>query len=163
MYSKSKTSFADSISCVPKILLHLTNFIFTLYLFYVRGQAKNIIGRVKKNKVLPWIAGTSLQAARPRNHFPPYKHCIRVGGIQITHIDIPEIARFTIYRFLGVLWIFLPSQISVRYFPKGIFLSATSQVSISQVTTSQMWNFPSGNFPKVRLGPLRRRRPQWGA
>ena len=23
-------------------------------------------------------------------------------------------------------------------------------------------NFPSGNFPKVRLGPLRRRRLQWG-
>jgi len=32
----------------------------------------------------------------------------------------------------------------------------------SQVATFQMFNFPSGNFPKVRLGPLRRRRLQWG-
>ena len=29
-------------------------------------------------------------------------------------------------------------------------------------TTSQMCNFPSGNFPKVRLGPLRSRRLQLG-
>ena len=31
-----------------------------------------------------------------------------------------------------------------------------------QVATSQVCNFPSGNFPKVRLGPLRRCRLQWG-
>ena len=43
----------------------------------------------------------------------------------------------------------------VRYYPKGIFPRATSQVTISQVATSQMCN-----FPKVRLGPLRRRRLQ---
>ena len=34
------------------------------------------------------------------------------------------------------------------------------QVTISQVATSQMYNFPSDNFPQVRLGPLRRRRLQ---
>ena len=33
------------------------------------------------------------------------------------------------------------------HFPKGDFSSD---------------NIPSGNFPKVRLGPLRRRRLQWG-
>ena len=48
------------------------------------------------------------------------------------------------------------------YFPKGIFPRATSQVTISQVVTSQMCNFPSGNFSKVRLGPLRRRWLQRG-
>ena len=37
-----------------------------------------------------------------------------------------------------------------------------SQVTIFQVSTSQMCNFPSGNFPKVRLGPLRRNMLQWG-
>ena len=39
------------------------------------------------------------------------------------------------------------------YFPKGIFQKATSQVTISQVVTSQsqVYNFPSGNFTKVRL------------
>ena len=39
----------------------------------------------------------------------------------------------------------------LRYYPKGIFQRATSQMS----------NFPRGNFPKVRLGLLRRRRLQW--
>ena len=38
------------------------------------------------------------------------------------------------------------------YFPNGIFPEATSQ----------MCNFPSGNFQEVRLGPLRRRKLQWG-
>jgi len=36
-----------------------------------------------------------------------------------------------------------------------IFMNFFSQVTISQKTTSQMYNFPNGNFPKVRLGPLR--------
>jgi len=45
----------------------------------------------------------------------------------------------------------------VRYFPKGIFPRTTSQVTIFQIC-----NFPSGNFLKVRLGLLRRRRLQWG-
>jgi len=35
-------------------------------------------------------------------------------------------------------------------------------VTTSQVATSQMYIFPSGNFPKVRLGLLRRRRLQRG-
>ena len=39
----------------------------------------------------------------------------------------------------------------------GIFPRATNQV-----TTFQMCNFPSGKFPKVRLGLLRRRRLQCG-
>ena len=71
MYSKSKTSFADSISDVPTIFLHLTNFIFTLYLFYVRGQAKNIIGRVKKKQsptLNSWYKLAGSQAEKP---FPP--------------------------------------------------------------------------------------------
>ena len=47
--------------------------------------------------------------------------------------------------------------LGVRYFPKGIFTRATSQVTISQYSTSQMCNFPSGNFQKVRLGTLSRK------
>ena len=43
-----------------------------------------------------------------------------------------------------------------------IFPSATVQATISQVATAQMCNFPSGNFPKVRIGLLRRCRLQWG-
>ena len=51
----------------------------------------------------------------------------------------------------------------VRYFSKVIFPRATSQVTISQVATCQMCNFPSNiSFPKVRLGPLRSHRLQWG-
>ena len=50
----------------------------------------------------------------------------------------------------------------VRYFPKCIFLRANSQVSISQVETSKMCNFPCGNFPLVRLGPLSRSRLHLG-
>ena len=52
----------------------------------------------------------------------------------------------------------------VRYFPEGIFPKATPKyVTVSPVVTFQLCNFQSGNFPKVRLGPLRRRRMQWGA
>ena len=40
----------------------------------------------------------------------------------------------------------------------GTFLKATSKVLNSQVATSQMCNFPSVIFPKVKLGPLMRRR-----
>ena len=43
----------------------------------------------------------------------------------------------------------------------GTFPKAFSQVTIFQVATSQMCNFRSGNFLKVRLGPMRRRRLQW--
>ena len=43
-----------------------------------------------------------------------------------------------------------------------IFPRATSQVTASQLATSQLCNFPSGNFLKVRLGPLRRCRLQKG-
>ena len=41
----------------------------------------------------------------------------------------------------------------------GIFPKAFSQVTISPMGTSQMCNFPSGNFPKVTLGLLKL---QWG-
>ena len=47
--------------------------------------------------------------------------------------------------------------ISQRHFPKW----QLSKCAISQVTTFQMCNIPSGNFPKVRLGTLRRRKLQW--
>ena len=43
----------------------------------------------------------------------------------------------------------IKSGVRVGYFPKGIFPRATSQVTISQVATYQMFNFPSGNFLKV--------------
>ena len=54
------------------------------------------------------MVGTSLQATNPRNHFPRYRHWVRVGGMQITQVEIPEITRFRTYRFFGVRWIFFP-------------------------------------------------------
>ena len=69
-------------------------------------------------------------------------------GMSLNHlVDLKLLAS---YNF-GVRYI------SLRHFPR-----TTSQVSISQVATSQMCNFPRGKFQKVRLGPLRRRRLQWG-
>ena len=56
---------------------------------------------------------------------------------------------------------YVSTWVRVRYFRKGIFPRATSKVTIFQVATSKMCNFPSGNFPKVRLSILRRRRLQW--
>ena len=44
------------------------------------------------------------------------------------------------------------SSICVRYFPKAF----------SSYATSKMCNFPGGNFPKVKFGPLRRRRVSLG-
>ena len=38
----------------------------------------------------------------------------------------------------------------VSYFPKDIFPRINSQVTVSQVATSQMCNFSSDNFPKIR-------------
>ena len=52
---------------------------------------------------------------------------------------------------------------SVSVLSQRHFSTLTSQVSISQMETSQMCNFPSGNFPKVMLGPMRHHRLQWGA
>ena len=49
-----------------------------------------------------------------------------------------------------------------RYFPRDIIPRATSQLTISQVATPLMFKFPSGHFPKVKLGPLRRRMLQLG-
>jgi len=40
----------------------------------------------------------------------------------------------------------------------GTFPRAFSQVTIYQVSISQMYIFPSGNFLKIRLGLLRRRK-----
>ena len=80
------------------------------------------------------------------------------------HLCIPV----SLYLFIPVslypcFYVFLyPISMGVRYFSKGISPRATSQVTIFQVATSQMCNFPSDNFPKVWLGPLRRRSRQWG-
>ena len=51
---------------------------------------------------------------------------------------------------------------SVSVLSQRHFSTLTSQVSISQMETSQMCNFPNGNFPKVMLGPMRHHRLQWG-
>ena len=40
-------------------------------------------------------------------------------------------------------------------FQKAFFPKVTSQVTISQLATSQICNFPGGNFPMVRLDLLR--------
>jgi len=45
----------------------------------------------------------------------------------------------------------------VSFFLEGIFPGISSQVTIFQVATYRMYNFSSDNFPKVRLGLLRRR------
>ena len=50
------------------------------------------------------------------------------------------------------------SLFGVRYFPKGIFQKGDFPSDNLPVATSQMCNFLNGNFPKVRLGLLRRRR-----
>ena len=48
------------------------------------------------NMFVPCIVGTTLQAKRPRYHFPPYRHWIRVGGIQMIAVEMPEMLRFKI-------------------------------------------------------------------
>ena len=44
----------------------------------------------------------------------------------------------------------------------GIFTKAIFLVTISHAAISQISNFPSGKFPKVRLGLLRHPMLQWG-
>ena len=57
---------------------------------------------VDTSMLVPCMVGTSLQATRPRYHLPPYRHWIRVGGMQITEVAIPDTPRFRMYRFFGV-------------------------------------------------------------
>ena len=49
----------------------------------------------------PWMAGTILQAATPRSHWPVCRHCSRVGGRQSAEVSRPEITRFRTNRFRG--------------------------------------------------------------
>lgn len=49
---------------------------------------------VDTRMLVPCMVGTSLQATRPRYHLPPYRHWIRVGGMQITEVAIPDTPRF---------------------------------------------------------------------
>ena len=44
--------------------------------------------------LVPCSAGTSLHAVSPRYHLPPYRHCISVGGMHSSEVEIPEIPRF---------------------------------------------------------------------
>ena len=71
-----------------------------------------------------------------------------------------------IYQYLEnqlqIYHIIILISMGVRYFPNVTFPRTTSQVTISIVATSQLCNFPSGNFLMVRLGILKRRRKQWG-
>ena len=48
-------------------------------------------------------------------------------------------------------------------FPQAFLLGQLPKLQLPKCAISQMCNFPRGNFPKVRLGPLRRRRLQWEA
>ena len=45
------------------------------------------------NMLVPCIAGTSLQAVRPRYHLPPYRHWIKVGGMHTRAVEMPEMLR----------------------------------------------------------------------
>jgi len=86
------------------------------------------------------------------------KLAIEIKGSQLTHkfrrlVDLVDL--------VGDL-VDLVDLVDVRYFTKGIFPRANSQVTIFQVASSQMCNYPSGNFPKVRLDPLKRCRLQLG-
>ena len=56
-----------------------------------------------------------------------------------------------IIRETGCYLIYSHSKYGVRYFTKGISKGYFSRD-----------NFPSGNFPEVRLGPLRHCRLKWG-
>ena len=71
-----------------------------------------------------------------------------------------------IYQYLEnqlqIYHLIIHISMGVWYFPRGIFPRAASQVTISKVATSQICNFPSGNFLMVRLDLLRRPRLQWG-
>ena len=49
----------------------------------------------------PWMAGTILQAATPRLHWPVRRHWSRVGGRQSRLVRRPEITRFRTNRFRG--------------------------------------------------------------
>ena len=49
-----------------------------------------------------------------------------------------------------------PKFINISFYFKKMF--GTFPKAFSLKATSQECNFPSGNFPKVMLGPLRRRR-----
>ena len=49
-----------------------------------------------KSYLIPWIAGTALQANSPKCHHPPYKTWAKVVGIQNTPTIIPDTARLTV-------------------------------------------------------------------
>ena len=101
--------------------------------------------------------------------------CLHISSILSSHCRYKIFIPFALSSHLLILisssppfCLLIPSSLSphplflvssgVRYFPKGIFPRATSQVTISKVATSQMYSFPSDNFPKARLGLLRLQR-----
>lgn len=75
--------------------------------------------------------------------------------------------KFLELKFLAIQILYSNSSYLIwmygfRYYPKGIFLWATYEVTISQVAFSQLYSFLSCNFPQVRLGLPRRGRLQCG-
>ena len=66
------------------------------------STAMAVMVPVDTRVLVPCMVGTSLQAINPRNHLPPYKHWVRVGGMQMTQVEMPEMPRFKMYKFLGV-------------------------------------------------------------
>ena len=81
-----------------------------------------------------------------------------VHSTQYTVYSIQYTIHSTQYSVYSVQYTLYSTQYtSVRHFPIGNIPGTTSKVTISQVATSQMCN-----FPKFRLGLLRRRRLQSG-
>lgn len=66
---------------------------------------------VETRMLVPCTVGTNLQAIRPKYHLPPYRHWIRVGGIQMRQVASPDTPRFRMYRFLGVRLFLIPVYI----------------------------------------------------
>ena len=96
---------------------------------------------------------------------PPPIFLFMNDGPDFQHKVRPSLVRYFIITSPTSPITLLPPlyPLGFMYFPKDIFPRVTSQVTISQLATSLMCDFLRGNFPKVRLGLLRRRRMLWGA
>ena len=86
-----------------------------------------IIAKIQiKTQQIPCIVGTTLQASTPRCHLPVSRHCSRVGGRQSVVVRIPDMAKFRMKRFLGVLCARFPSKLIFLYH----FCSKSSTLSL---------------------------------
>ena len=74
-------------------------------LIYARSMKSNLLSLgpgVAQSGVSPCKVGTSLQATRPRNQRPVWRHWARVGGRQRVQVSRPDTARLRMKRFRGL-------------------------------------------------------------